>query len=139
MEVEPAGPTRRAIRGEVDLSNADHLEEILLARVSEASPDLTLDLAALSFMDSTGIRTLLRVAKALVERGGRLVLESPSRWFGACSSSSVSMTGRRSRSRVKRRGSRYRRTSNPVLAPSVNSSPHREASRSIRYSRLATC
>jgi anti-anti-sigma factor len=77
MEVEPAGPARLAIRGEVDLSNADELEEILLAHVGEAAPDLTLDLAALSFMDSTGIMTLLRAAKALGEREGRLVLESP--------------------------------------------------------------
>ena len=61
--------------GELDVSNAKHLAAALLPEV-EAGGDLTLDIAGLIFMDSTGIQVLLTAAQEMEGRG-RLVLQSP--------------------------------------------------------------
>jgi anti-sigma B factor antagonist len=51
--------TRLALRGELDISSAPVLEEAL-GRVEESEPALlVLDLRALEFMDSTGLRTVV--------------------------------------------------------------------------------
>lgn len=55
-------PARRLLKltGELDLATADALEEAI---AEEAGPgDLVLDLAELTFMDSTGIRLILHAA-----------------------------------------------------------------------------
>lgn len=61
--------------GEVDLSNASRLSEILLGAV-QAGGDITLDLSEVTFMDSTAIQVLLRAGKR-IEGRGRLVLYRP--------------------------------------------------------------
>jgi anti-anti-sigma factor len=60
------------VEGELDLATAPQLQAALL---SEAEPgDLKLDCIGLRFMDSQGVRTLLRVASARPP-GGQLVLQ----------------------------------------------------------------
>jgi anti-anti-sigma factor len=76
-QVEPAGRGRLVIRSEVDIANAHEFEEVLLLHAGNAAPDLTLDLAALLYMDSVAVRTLLLAARSLSKRGGKLVLEAP--------------------------------------------------------------
>ena len=61
--------------GELDASNVSSVSEAIEPEV-EVGGDLTLDLAGLAFMDSTGIQVLVRTAKSLDGRG-RLILVSP--------------------------------------------------------------
>jgi anti-anti-sigma factor len=63
--------------GEVDLSNIGVLSEALERELAEDG-DLTLDLAHVSFIDSTGVQALFRAAHALGGRG-RLILVAPQR------------------------------------------------------------
>ena len=61
--------------GELDASNVTSLSEVLKPEIDRGG-DLTLDLAGLAFMDSTGIQVLVRTAQGLEGRGN-LVLVSP--------------------------------------------------------------
>ncbi len=61
--------------GELDASNAATLSEAIQSEVDRGG-DLTLDLAGLAFMDSTGIQVLVRTAQSLEGRGN-LILVSP--------------------------------------------------------------
>ncbi|MGH2719433.1 MAG: STAS domain-containing protein [Actinomycetota bacterium] len=63
--------------GELDASNAEALLDDLGPQLAEGA-SLTLDLTELSFIDSMGLRTLLRAAAALGSHG-RLVLHGPQR------------------------------------------------------------
>ena len=61
--------------GELDASNVTSLSEALQPEIDRGG-DLTLDLAGLAFMDSTGIQVLVRTAQGLEGRGN-LILLSP--------------------------------------------------------------
>jgi anti-anti-sigma factor len=61
--------------GELDASNVGELQEALDPAVAEGG-DLTLDLAGLAFMDSSGIQILVTTAHGLGDRGS-LILVSP--------------------------------------------------------------
>jgi anti-anti-sigma factor len=61
--------------GELDASNIESLTDALTPEVSQGG-NLTLDLAGLVFMDSTGIQVLVRTAQKLEGRGN-LILVSP--------------------------------------------------------------
>lgn len=63
--------------GELDASNADTLLDDL-GPYLKAGGTLVLDLSELSFIDSMGLRTFLRMASAL-EATGQLVLQAPQR------------------------------------------------------------
>ncbi|MGZ4277375.1 MAG: anti-sigma factor antagonist [Solirubrobacteraceae bacterium] len=56
------------VRGELDVATSSSLERLLL-RAREPGERVLLDLTELSFMDSTGLRVLLRAQQA-AERGG---------------------------------------------------------------------
>jgi anti-anti-sigma factor len=62
------------LAGELDLLAADALER-RLASTGEGAHDLVLDLTDVAFVDSTGIRTFLRLAKRIHPRC--LVLRAP--------------------------------------------------------------
>src|SRR3954463_11338086 len=64
-----------AVSGELDLSSALTFEEEL-RRIEEggAPPLLVLDLSALKFMDSTGLRLILSAHARAVNRGRRLAI-----------------------------------------------------------------
>jgi len=61
--------------GELDASNVTSLSDALQPEIDRGG-DLTLDLAGLAFMDSTGIQVLVRTAQGLEGRGD-LILVSP--------------------------------------------------------------
>ena len=61
--------------GELDASNVGVLQDAL-SREVEKGGDLTLDLAGLAFMDSSGIQALIKAAQGLAG-DGRLILRSP--------------------------------------------------------------
>ncbi len=59
-------------RGELDLASADLLVDACPHEVER------LDMRAVTFVDSSGIRAIMRASKLVVRRGGQLVLVSPS-------------------------------------------------------------
>jgi anti-sigma B factor antagonist len=69
------GPNMYFIGGELDMATSPKLEEAVRASVEAGGP-LFLDLSAVSFMDSTGIRAIISIARALDGRGC-LVLHAP--------------------------------------------------------------
>jgi anti-anti-sigma factor len=66
-----------ALTGEVDLSNAADLERTITEAVPNSARGLVLDLSALSYVDSSGIRLLLSLAGSLRWRGQELILAVP--------------------------------------------------------------
>jgi anti-anti-sigma factor len=65
------------LAGEVDATNAEQLHSALESVVREHPSLMLVDLSGLSFMDSTGLRMLLRASRELDRRGGVLGLVAP--------------------------------------------------------------
>lgn len=82
LDVTPAadGVSTLAVSGEVDLSTAAQLRAAGIAAV--AAPEctaLTLDLAAVQFLDSSGVGALVAIRAAGVERARPVTVANPSR------------------------------------------------------------
>ncbi|QLQ39069.1 STAS domain-containing protein [Micromonospora robiginosa] len=69
--------TRVSVAGEVDLSNA-HLLVELLENVAVQGPLVAVDLSKVTFFGAHGIDALMRIRNLMAERGGRLTLCYPS-------------------------------------------------------------
>ena len=70
---EPYG-FRAALSGEIDLSTVEDVESGLRSAIDGGSGAIVLDLREVSFLDSSGLRLMLRLHKDLGEAGRRLVL-----------------------------------------------------------------
>lgn len=68
------GVASLALRGELDLAGAPLLERTLLELERQSPSLLVVDLGALRFIDSTGLRLLLAANTRAHKRGGELVL-----------------------------------------------------------------
>jgi anti-anti-sigma factor len=68
---------RAALAGELDLSNAAHLESVVSDVVPNDSTGMILDLTGLTYIDSAGIRLLLTLVGRFRWRGQRLALLAP--------------------------------------------------------------
>jgi len=66
------------LRGELDLSSAPRLREALSDLYRGGTHSLILDLSELAFVDSTGLSELVAALKHCRQRGGDVVLRSPS-------------------------------------------------------------
>jgi anti-anti-sigma factor len=66
-----------ALSGEVDLSNASELEQAIAEAVPNDARGLVLDLSALSYIDSSGVRLVVSLAGSLKWRGQELVIAAP--------------------------------------------------------------
>lgn len=65
---------RLALKGELDISSAGRVEE-QLGKVQDGGLELfVLDLRELEFMDSTGLRLIVRADEAAREKGTRFVI-----------------------------------------------------------------
>jgi anti-sigma B factor antagonist/stage II sporulation protein AA (anti-sigma F factor antagonist) len=66
--LDEAGNLRLAVSGEVDMSNADDLRETIIRQSATVRPDrgVVVDLARLTFLDSTGVAALV-----VAQREGR--------------------------------------------------------------------
>ena len=62
------------LSGEVDISNADLVEEAIQQYLGGDPRDLTLECDGLRFIDSTGLSLTVRLHNELAQRGHRLVL-----------------------------------------------------------------
>ena len=76
-EVPGATYTVVVLAGEVDATNSDELYGVLESVVAQQPRLLIVDMSELSFMDSTGLRMLLRSTRALDQQGGVLALAAP--------------------------------------------------------------
>lgn len=81
------------VAGDVDLASADTVEDVTLQHVAalpESTCPVVLELSAVTYMDSTGLRALLNLRRGL---GERLLLHAPS----APVARLIELTGVRSR------------------------------------------
>lgn len=60
--------------GELDVTSAAEAEEAVRRACADAPDRMILDLTRLAFMDSTGVRVLVRARRRLAERGAAIVL-----------------------------------------------------------------
>ena len=74
--VEGDAPGRVRLVGELDLGSAPAAATSLELKCQQVDL-LEVDLSELTFIDSSGVRVLLRAFKDLADRGGTLVLEYP--------------------------------------------------------------
>jgi anti-sigma B factor antagonist len=75
-EERPDANTRLvALRGELDVATVGRLRATLTPIIEDPTAQLVVvDLVEVTFIDSTGLMTLLNALRRLVRRGGRLVL-----------------------------------------------------------------
>jgi len=65
---------RLELRGELDLYSAPALDDELVALEGEKWPEVVIDLRELDFVDSAGLRLIVRTQARAVQDGRRLVL-----------------------------------------------------------------
>jgi anti-sigma B factor antagonist len=65
------------LHGELDMSTAALLRDELSRLASEGPTQITLDLAELAFIDSTGLSVLITALKHVRQQGGDIALRSP--------------------------------------------------------------
>lgn len=80
VEVRRAFPDARVvIAGEVDAANIGELYELFAELARQGFRRISLNLAELTFMDSTGLSLLVAIHKRTHSSGGELVIFSPTR------------------------------------------------------------
>ena len=81
MEIksEKIGPNMHLVSlfGRMDVQGTDDVDFELSVLSNSIKADLLVDLSGVSFLASTGIRTLLSVARAQVKRGDKMVFVAP--------------------------------------------------------------
>ena len=68
------GQVHIELRGELDLSTVGKVEDELRRVEADAPPLVVLDLSGLSFLDSSGLRCVVRADERARDKGRRLVL-----------------------------------------------------------------
>ncbi len=76
VEQLDTGIVRAVLNGRLDIAGADQID-LRFSVLAGANRAVIVDMAAVSFLASIGIRTLLIGAKAIQRRGGRMVLLRP--------------------------------------------------------------
>ena len=75
VDIESAnGRARIALSGELDISSASRMEDELSSLQAQSPKLLVLDLRELEFMDSTGLRLIVRADEAARAGGTRFVI-----------------------------------------------------------------
>ncbi len=80
LQVLVSGEDKRyefRLLGELDLSTAPQLRDELVRVSTEGAQMVTVDLADLAFIDSTGLSVLITGLKRLRQQGGDMALRSP--------------------------------------------------------------
>lgn len=73
-EQDERGTVRVALTGELDISSAPQLDDQLAKVEADGPPVIVLDLRALEFMDSTGLRTVVTADARARDQGRRLAV-----------------------------------------------------------------
>ena len=66
-----------SIAGELDIATVPRLIDALAAEPAATAGALVVDLAGVTFMDSTGLGELVKLEHALADRDGRLLIACP--------------------------------------------------------------
>ncbi len=74
---QEAGVERVSVVGEVDVSNASELREALDATLEQGPAALTVDMAQVAYIDSTGIGVLVGAATRAAEGGVAFSVANP--------------------------------------------------------------
>jgi len=74
---EQVTPTVLAVSGELDISTAPDLAAVAEERIAEGDSSLVVDLSELTFCDSAGLATFVRIHRRLRDEGGRFALAAP--------------------------------------------------------------
>ncbi|MFI1578952.1 STAS domain-containing protein [Embleya sp. NPDC020630] len=74
-----AGHTLVTVHGEIDMDSGPILDDALGRQVSTQPTRLLLDLSSVAFIDSFGLRILVRAERRVREGGGSLQLIAPTR------------------------------------------------------------
>jgi anti-sigma B factor antagonist len=61
-----------AVAGELDVFTAPKLEEELSSQIEQGQSQLVVDLSGVTFLDSTGLGTMVKALKWVREKGGSL-------------------------------------------------------------------
>ena len=78
VEIRDAeGPVVVILSGELDLATAPELRECLQSLGTDRPRDVLVDLASLTFIDSTGISVLVMACKRTRSQGGSFSMVSP--------------------------------------------------------------
>jgi anti-sigma B factor antagonist len=75
LEIEEVSPQELWVAGELDRTTADRFDEAVQTVIVGAGP-LVLDLSGVRFLDSSGVRSLVKLGLSM--RGRALVLREPS-------------------------------------------------------------
>lgn len=62
------------LAGEIDLDNSNELRALLAARAEAQEPRLLLDFSEVTYIDSSGLATLVEYVQKALKFGGRLAL-----------------------------------------------------------------
>jgi len=73
---DDVGGLRVSLKGDCDLAVREEMVATLLAAVGRSAV-VTVDLAEVDFLDSSGVHGLVAAHRAALERGGHLYLENP--------------------------------------------------------------
>lgn len=74
---DDSGVVIARIGGEMDASNASHVEDTLTAQLPNSALGMVLDLSDLSFVDSVGVALFFRLGERLEDRRQRLAVALP--------------------------------------------------------------
>lgn len=69
-------PVVVTVNGEVDLATSSELEKCVLRALEGAPSSVVLDLGGLTFIDSSGLRTLVSTSRAAADRDATLALRN---------------------------------------------------------------
>ncbi len=75
MPPPPARCVRVRVEDDLDLATAPALRNELVSHIDDGVTDITIDLSACEFLDSTGLSLLVTTHHRLLEAGGGLQLE----------------------------------------------------------------
>ena len=81
VAADGARPVVYALAGEIDMYVADALERRLRDIAAEHGEIIEVDLAEVTFCDSSGLRVFIKLCNELAARGGRLRFARPSQPF----------------------------------------------------------
>src|SRR5919107_2754487 len=71
------GTARLELHGELDIATAATLGEAVDRALDDGCREVVLDLGGTTFMDSTGLNALIRAARTVDARRGRMAVLSP--------------------------------------------------------------
>ena len=64
------------VSGEIDMNTSPKLRDILKSAIAQNMKKITVDLSKVTYMDSSGIATLVECLQALMSKKGRLTLKA---------------------------------------------------------------